>query len=133
MAAFDTGDVMTGCVFVYNAIFPLVNTVAYLVFVCLTIVVIVGGIRFNQFKGFGMARMASMLALGIPICALLLSLTSICNALTSCGASVCTGLICGNIPTLVMLLLGGGAGIYGMVVLKRPEVAAQFAMNDAQE
>ena len=131
---FESGDPFLMLMGIVGAITPLINTVAYLIFVVLSIVVIVGGIRFNQFRSFGLVRMASFLTTGIPLVALLLSLISLINicAPGSC-LTVCSSLICANIPTIIMLLIGGGATFYAMSVLGRDEVAAQFAMNDAQE
>ena len=130
-AVLDSGDPTLMCMGIYGAVIPLINMLAYLIFSIMAVVIIVGGIRFNQFRSFGMVRMASFFATGIPLLALLLSLTAICGALTN-PLGLCTGLICSNIPSFIMLLLGGGATFYAMSVMGRDEVAAQFAMNDAQ-
>lgn len=130
-AVMDSGDPMQVVFGVVSVISPIIQLLAYLITAILAVLTIVAGVRFNAFRSYGLVKLGAVACVGGPVVGLLASLTSFCNIST--GLCCCVGFVLGNIPTLIVTVICLAVTIYAFVVLKRPEVAAAFAVNDAQE
>jgi len=127
---FDSGDPLLMIQGLFGVLAPVIQMIAYFLIVLLAGIGIFGGVRLNQFKSYGTARLGAVAITAGPVLGLLASLTAFCNfaGFPCC----CLSFVIGNIPTLVLTLLCLGATIYAFVVMKREEVQAAFAVNDAE-
>ena len=126
----DSGDPFLVIQGLFGVLAPVIQMIAYLIIVVLAGVGIFGGVRLNQMKSLGTAKLGAAAITAGPVLGLLASLTSFCNF--AAGCLCCVGFIVGNIPTLILFVLCLAATIYAFVVMNRDEVQAVFAINDAE-
>lgn len=107
---------------------PLIQLVGFLITAAMSAVIVLGGLRLNVYRSKGVAWLAVLCAIFLPFLAFAVNAGSALN-ISTLGMGCITGCLLGNIPTLLLLLLGLVSGGVGAATLSSATTAERYAAN----
>lgn len=107
---------------------PIVQLLGFVVTLLMGLITIAGGLRLNVYRSKGLVWLAVLCSTGAPLLALVINAGSALN-IGAFGLGCLTGCLLGNIPTLVTLIVGLIASIFGVVTLFSAVTTERYAQQ----